>query len=88
MLWSKPERGSRAARKARDLAQRTFEIMKKEQTLGAGSTFQTMTAQRDLSHRRTGSGHRQDHLQKGRKLSWIVQPAPLWNIMEYRCRTQ
>ncbi len=38
-----------AARKARDLAQRTFEIMKKEQTLGAGSTFQTMTAQRDLS---------------------------------------
>ncbi len=38
-----------AARKARDLAQRTFEIMQKEQTLGAGSTFQTMTAQRDLS---------------------------------------
>jgi outer membrane protein TolC len=38
-----------AARKARDLAQRTFEIMKKEQTLGAGSTFQTMTAQRDLA---------------------------------------
>ena len=32
-----------------DLAQRTFEIMQKEQTLGAGSTFQTMTAQRDLS---------------------------------------
>lgn len=38
-----------AARKARDLAQRTFEIMRKEQTLGAGSTFQTMSAQRDLS---------------------------------------
>jgi outer membrane protein TolC len=38
-----------AARKARDLAQRTFEITQKEQTLGAGSTFQTMTAQRDLS---------------------------------------
>jgi outer membrane protein TolC len=38
-----------AARKARDLAQRTFEIMQKEHTLGAGSTFQTMTAQRDLS---------------------------------------
>jgi outer membrane protein TolC len=38
-----------AARKARDLAQRTFEIMQKEQSLGAGSTFQTMTAQRDLS---------------------------------------
>jgi outer membrane protein TolC len=38
-----------SARKARDLAQRTFEITQKEQTLGAGSTFQTMTAQRDLS---------------------------------------
>jgi outer membrane protein TolC len=38
-----------SARKSRDLAQRTFEITQKEQTLGAGSTFQTMTAQRDLS---------------------------------------
>src|SRR5712691_2891396 len=38
-----------AARKARDLAQRTFEIMKKEQSLGAGSTFQSMTAQRDVA---------------------------------------
>jgi outer membrane protein TolC len=38
-----------AARKARDLAQRTFEIMQKEQTLGAGSTYQTMTSQRDLA---------------------------------------
>jgi outer membrane protein TolC len=38
-----------AARKARDLAQRTFEIVQKEQTLGAGSTYQTMTAQRDLA---------------------------------------
>jgi len=38
-----------AARKARDLAQRTFEITRKEQTLGAGSTYQTMTAQRDLA---------------------------------------
>src|SRR5437660_2385075 len=38
-----------AARKTRDLAQRTFEIMQKEQELGAGSTYQTMTAQRDLS---------------------------------------
>lgn len=38
-----------AARQARDLAQRTFEIMQKEQTLGAGSTFQTLTAQRDLA---------------------------------------
>jgi outer membrane protein TolC len=38
-----------AARKARDLAQRTFGIMQKEQTLGAGSTYQTMTSQRDLA---------------------------------------
>ncbi|MFY9674555.1 MAG: TolC family protein, partial [Terriglobales bacterium] len=38
-----------SARKARELAQRTFEITKKEQDLGAGSTYQTMTAQRDLS---------------------------------------
>ena len=38
-----------SARKARDLAQRTFEITKKEQDLGSGSSYQTMTAQRDLS---------------------------------------
>jgi outer membrane protein TolC len=38
-----------AARKARELARRTFEITQKEQALGAGSTFQTMTAQRDLA---------------------------------------
>lgn len=38
-----------AARKAKDLAQRTFGIMRKEQELGAGSMFQTMTAQRDLA---------------------------------------
>jgi len=38
-----------AARKARDLAQRTFEITKKEQELGAGSSFQTLGAQRDLA---------------------------------------
>jgi outer membrane protein TolC len=38
-----------AAQKERDLAQRTFEITQKEQNLGAGSTFQTMTAQRDLA---------------------------------------
>jgi outer membrane protein TolC len=38
-----------AAQKAKDLAQRTFEITQKEQALGAGSTFQTMTAQRDLA---------------------------------------
>jgi outer membrane protein TolC len=38
-----------AAKKARDLAQKTFEIMKQEQNLGAGSNLQTLTAQRDLS---------------------------------------
>ena len=38
-----------SARKARDLGQRTFEITKKEQDLGSGSSYQTMTAQRDLS---------------------------------------
>ncbi len=38
-----------AARKARDVAQRTFDITKKEQELGAGSTYQTLSAQRDLA---------------------------------------
>jgi outer membrane protein TolC len=38
-----------AAQKARDLADRTFEITKKEQTLGSGSSYQTLSAQRDLS---------------------------------------
>jgi outer membrane protein TolC len=38
-----------AARKARDLAQRTLEIMQKEQKLGAGSNQQTLAAEHDLS---------------------------------------
>jgi outer membrane protein TolC len=38
-----------AAKKARDLAEKTFTIMQKEQTLGAGSSFQTLSAQRDLA---------------------------------------
>jgi outer membrane protein TolC len=38
-----------AAQKGRDLAEKTFTIMQKEQSLGAGSTFQTLTAQRDLA---------------------------------------
>jgi outer membrane protein TolC len=38
-----------AAKKARDLADKTFTIMQKEQQLGAGSNFQTLTAQRDLA---------------------------------------
>ncbi len=38
-----------AATKARDLAQRTFDITKKEQELGSGSSYQTLSAQRDLA---------------------------------------
>lgn len=38
-----------AATKARDLAQKTFDITKKEQDLGAGSSYQTLSAQRDLA---------------------------------------
>jgi outer membrane protein TolC len=38
-----------AARKARDLAQRTLDIMQKEQKLGAGSNQQTLAAEHDLS---------------------------------------
>ena len=38
-----------AARKGRDLAQRTFDITKREQDLGAGSSYQTLSAQKDLA---------------------------------------
>ena len=38
-----------AARKARDLAQRTFDITKKEQELGSGSSYQTLSSQHDLA---------------------------------------
>lgn len=38
-----------SATKARDLAGRTFDISGKEQELGAGSAFQTLTARRDLA---------------------------------------
>jgi outer membrane protein TolC len=38
-----------SARKARELAQKTFDITAKEQELGAGSNLQTLTARRDLS---------------------------------------
>lgn len=38
-----------SARRARDLAQKTFDITSKEQELGAGSNVQTLTARRDLS---------------------------------------
>jgi len=39
----------RAAIKARTLAAKTFEIMKQEQTLGAGSALQTLGARHDLA---------------------------------------
>ena len=38
-----------AARQARDLAQRTLDIMQKEQKLGAGSNQQTLSSEHDLS---------------------------------------
>ena len=38
-----------AATEARDLAQKVFDVDSQEQQLGAGSIYQTLTAQRDLS---------------------------------------
>jgi outer membrane protein TolC len=38
-----------SATKARDLAQKVFDIMQQEQKLGAGSTSQTLSAQHDLA---------------------------------------
>jgi outer membrane protein TolC len=38
-----------AARNARDLSQKTFDIMQKEQKLGAGSNQQTLSADHDLA---------------------------------------
>ncbi len=38
-----------AATEARDLAQKTFDISRQEQKLGAGSNLQTLTAQHDLA---------------------------------------
>jgi outer membrane protein TolC len=38
-----------SARKGRDLAQTTFEITTKEQALGSGSNYQTLTSRRDLA---------------------------------------
>ena len=38
-----------AAQQSRDLAQKTFDISKQEQKLGAGSNLQTLTAERDLA---------------------------------------
>jgi outer membrane protein TolC len=38
-----------SARRGRDLAQKTFDISKQEQQLGAGSNYQTLLAQHDLA---------------------------------------
>ncbi len=38
-----------SARQARDLAQKTFGVMQQEQKLGAGSPYQTLSAQHDLA---------------------------------------
>jgi outer membrane protein TolC len=38
-----------AREEGRDLAQKTFDITAKEQELGAGSNYQTLTARRDLA---------------------------------------
>jgi outer membrane protein TolC len=38
-----------AARKARDLAQKSFDIKRQEQQLGAGSNFETLTAEHELA---------------------------------------
>lgn len=55
-----------SADKARDLAARTFEITGKEQTLGAGSAFQTLSAQRDLATAESALVAARTALQKAR----------------------
>ena len=70
-----------AARKARDLAQRTFDITKKEQDLGRVRRYQTLTAQRDLAVAELDLVNANDRLSKSRKSNWNDPPARLWNIM-------
>ena len=53
-----------AARKARDLAQRTFEITKKEQELGVGIELPDPDRAARSGAGRTGPGHRHDDLPK------------------------
>ncbi len=54
------------ALKARDLAARTFDITTREQALGAGSAFQTLTAQRDLATAESALVAARTALQKAR----------------------
>ena len=53
-----------AARKARDLAQRTLDIMQKEQQLGAGSNQQTLERRTRPGRGRVRAGHGRDGLRK------------------------
>ena len=55
-----------AARKARDLAQRTFDIMRQEQQLGAGSNFQTLSAEHDLAIASSALGAAETTYEKSR----------------------
>ncbi len=55
-----------SAEKARDLAARTFDITGKEQALGAGSAFQTLSAQRDLATAESALVAARTALQKAR----------------------
>ena len=55
-----------SADKAHDLAARTFDITSKEQALGAGSAFQTLSAQRDLATAESALVAARTALQKAR----------------------
>lgn len=55
-----------AARKARDLAQKTFDISQQEQKLGAGSNLQTLSAQHDLALAESTLGVAETSFEKGR----------------------
>ena len=49
MRWSRDARALTPRKRRAIWPQKTFGIMQKEQDLGAGSSFQTLTAQRDLA---------------------------------------
>jgi outer membrane protein TolC len=57
-----------AARKARDLAQKTFDIKRQEQQLGAGSNFETLTAEHDLAIASSTLSSAETAYEKGRVL--------------------
>jgi outer membrane protein TolC len=57
-----------AARKARDLAQKTFDIKRQEQQLGAGSNFETLTAEHDLGIATSTLSSAETAYEKGRVL--------------------